>query len=232
MATELPFDYEVVRSRRRRTASLMVDMGRVEVRVPALVDADWVERWVRSKADWIVPRLATQAQALERYAVAIEQGGRFTVDGVPRTLSWQRGAKSDVALYDDCLQLTLSRQVRKDEPAAVREQLKRWMAARAAQELSERCLELGDRCGLQPRRVQVRDYRRKWGQCNARGEITLNWRLLHLAPEQRDYVLIHELCHLAELNHGKEFWALVAEHCPDYRQYRRSLSVVYPFLIW
>ncbi|GGB95339.1 hypothetical protein GCM10011352_21780 [Marinobacterium zhoushanense] len=232
MAAELPFSYQVVRSRRRRTASLMVDMGRVEVRVPALADAGWVESWVRSKADWIVPRLETQTQALERHAVVIEQGGRIALEGLAYTLGWCRGATSEVAIADRHLQLTLSSRVRRDETDAARDLLKQWMVKRAGQRLVARCGELGEQCGLTPSSVQIRDYRRKWGQCNARGEIALNWRLLHLPPEQRDYVLIHELCHLAEMNHGRGFWALVARHCPDYRQYRSALSTAYPYLMW
>ncbi|MBV1789551.1 M48 family metallopeptidase [Marinobacterium sp. D7] len=232
MAPELPFSYQVVRSRRRRTASLVIDMGCVEVRVPALVDALWVDNWVRSKADWIVPRLESQTRALERHAIVIEQGGRFILEGVDFTLGWCRGAKSDVAVSGSQVQLTLSSRIRKDETDAVRELLKRWMVGVAGQRLVARCRELGEQCGLQPSAVQVRDYRRKWGQCNVRGEISLNWRLLHLSPEQRDYVLIHELCHLREMNHGRRFWALVARHCPDYRQYRSALSAAYPYLIW
>ncbi|KEA62371.1 Zinc metalloprotease [Marinobacterium lacunae] len=230
--SDLPFNYQVVRSRRRRTASLMVDMGRVEVRVPALADAHWVERWVRSKADWIMPRLETQTRALEQNEIRIEQNGRFTVDGVACALNWGRGTQTQVHELPCHIQVTLSRRIRKDEQVATREILKRWMVERAEQALTDRCRALGSLTGLNPKQVQVKDYRRKWGQCNAKGEIILNWRLMHLLPAQREYVMIHELCHLSELNHGRRFWALVERHCPDYRQYRESLSVAYPFLMW
>jgi predicted metal-dependent hydrolase len=232
MSSQLPFSYEVVRSRRRRTAALTVDMGRVQVRVPALADANWIEAWVRSKVDWVLPRLSSQQQALASHAVRIEQHALFTFEGRALRLNWARGARTRVIATRDALHVVLSQRVSKPEPDAVRERLRQWMAAEAEQTLVARTFELGRQCGLEPAAVRVRDYRRKWGQCTAKREITLNWRLMHLSPALRDYVLVHELCHLAEMNHSPAFWERVARHCPDYRQHRRSLRQCYPFLMW
>ncbi|HPP47199.1 MAG TPA: M48 family metallopeptidase, partial [Accumulibacter sp.] len=63
----------------------------------------------------------------------------------------------------------------------------------------------------------------RWGSCSAQGVIRLNWRLLHLPLPLIDYVLIHELAHLLEMNHGPRFWAIVATACPDYQALRRQL---------
>ena len=228
----LPFSYEVVRSRRRRTVALTVDKGRVQVRVPALTDEEWIEAWVRSKADWVLPRLQRQQQALECYRIRIAQQAPFLVEGEPLCLSWSRGACSEVLLEEKRLHVVLSQRVSRPEPVVVRERLRHWMAQRAQVRLEARTRELGQQYGLIPSGVGVKDYRRKWGQCAADGQITLNWRLLHLPPVLRDYVLVHELCHLVEMNHGTAFWARVARHHPDYRQHRAWLNQYYPLLIW
>lgn len=228
----LPFSYEVVRSRRRRTVAMSIDKGRVQVRVPALADADWIDRWVRSKVDWVLPRLARQQTALESYQIRIEQQAPFLLEGQRLLLSWERGACSRVVPESRYLRVQLSPRVSRPEPQAVRERLRHWMAQQAQERLVARTRELGRCCGLAPAAVRVRDYRRKWGQCTADGQITLNWRVLHLAPPLRDYVLVHELCHLAEMNHGPAFWALVDRHNPDYRQHRSQLRECYPLLLW
>lgn len=228
----LPFDYRVVRSRKRRTASLMIDKGRVEVRVPALADEGWIESWVRSKADWIVPRLQKQTDALQERAIRVEMDGRFFLHGQAYRLRWKRGSRSAVALHGDLIEVTLSTRVSRPEQKVVTEQLQRWMVRQAEERLTERCMELGRELGLLPREVRIKNYRRKWGQCDANRIITLNWRILHLMPELQDYILIHELCHLAEMNHGPAFWKQVAAGCPDYRIYRRNLMEAYPFLMW
>ncbi|WP_432695777.1 M48 family metallopeptidase [Marinobacterium sp. YM272] len=228
----LPFDYRVVRSRKRRTASLMIDKGRVEVRVPALADESWIESWVRSKADWVLPRLQQQTDALEERAIRIEMDGRFFLQGQAYRLRWKRGPSSGVEIRDDLVEVTLSTRISRPEKEAVAERLQRWLVREAQEKLARRCRELGREIGLEPREVRVKNYRRKWGQCDTNRVITLNWRILHLKPELQDYILVHELCHLAEMNHGPAFWRRVAARCPDYRLYRRSLMEAYPFLIW
>ena len=67
----------------------------------------------------------------------------------------------------------------------------------------------GERMGVKPRRVFMRDQRTRWGSCSSRGNISLNWRLIMAPPEVLAYVVIHELAHLREANHGRRFWALV-----------------------
>lgn len=230
--TELPFDYRIVRSRKRRTASLMIDKGRVEVRVPALADECWIDDWVRSKVDWVLPRLQRQTQALEQRGIDIRQGGRFFVNGRELELQWSRGRQSSVEVDDYRIEVRLSARVRRAESEAVREQLQQWMAQQAEQRLVPLCQALGRELGLKPSAVRIKNYRRKWGQCDTRGVITLNWRILHLDPALQRYILVHELCHLQEMNHSSSFWRLVSAHCPEYRESRRLLTETYPYLIW
>lgn len=72
-------------------------------------------------------------------------------------------------------------------------------------------------------RVFVKDQRTLWGSCSGKKNLNFNWRLAAAPPEALDYVVIHELCHLREMNHSKKFWALVLAACPDYKVRRRWL---------
>lgn len=73
-------------------------------------------------------------------------------------------------------------------------------------------------------RVAIKDHHSMWGSCSRKGNLNFNYRLLFLASELQDYVVVHELCHLKEPNHSKRFWALVATTIPDYNQQRRGLK--------
>ena len=86
----------------------------------------------------------------------------------------------------------------------------------AAADLPARVERWAGRIGVQPQGLTLRTQRRRWGSCSGRGRISLN-ALLMLAPEAvRDYVVVHELCHLRELNHSPRFWQEVAQALPEY----------------
>lgn len=65
-------------------------------------------------------------------------------------------------------------------------------------------------------RVAIRDQRTRWGSCSSKQNLNFNYRIIFLPPHLADYIIVHEVCHLLELNHGPQFWALVARACPEY----------------
>ena len=99
----------------------------------------------------------------------------------------------------------------------------RALRARAKNELPPRLLELAAQHGLAVTRISIRNQRRRWGSCSRCGHICLNWRLVTMPDDVRDYVLIHELMHLKRMDHSPKFWQLVAEACPGYQDARRRL---------
>lgn len=72
--------------------------------------------------------------------------------------------------------------------------------------------------GLEVKRVSVRGQKTRWGSCSSSGTISLNWKLMQTPPDVLDYVIIHELMHIREMNHSERFWTLVADACPQYKQ--------------
>ena len=94
----------------------------------------------------------------------------------------------------------------------------------AAQELPARVFELAAPHQLPVQRVVVRNQRSRWGSCSRRGTISLNWRLVQAPPSVRDYLALHELAHLKEMNHSGRFWSEVERLCPDFREAERWLK--------
>jgi predicted metal-dependent hydrolase len=76
------------------------------------------------------------------------------------------------------------------------------------------------RLGLRPGRVSLRDPRSRWGSCTASGDLMFSWRLVMAPAAVLDYVVAHEVAHLAELNHSPRFWAVVRRLCPEYQAAR------------
>jgi predicted metal-dependent hydrolase len=73
-------------------------------------------------------------------------------------------------------------------------------------------------------RVAIRNQKTRWGSCSKKGNLNFNYRLALIEPTLADYVVVHELCHIKEFNHSKQFWDLVAEKVPDHRTHRVKLK--------
>lgn len=98
------------------------------------------------------------------------------------------------------------------------------LRAEAKAYLPARLRELADRNGFRFNQVRIKHNVSNWGSCSVKGNINLNLNLMRLPEELRDYVMLHELCHLKHLNHGPEFHALLESVCPEHRRLQRQLK--------
>jgi hypothetical protein len=94
----------------------------------------------------------------------------------------------------------------------------------ATRELPARVLELATRHGLTVRRITVRSQKSRWGSCSRRGTISLNWRLIQTPAFVSDYICLHELMHLRQMNHSPRFWQEMERVCPEYQMAERWLK--------
>jgi predicted metal-dependent hydrolase len=78
--------------------------------------------------------------------------------------------------------------------------------------------------GVRYSRIALRDQRSRWGSCSSRGTLSFNWRLVLAPHDVLDYVVVHEVCHLLEHNHGPAFWRLLARRRPGYREQKEWLD--------
>jgi len=108
--------------------------------------------------------------------------------------------------------------------------LNRWLMRQTRKHLVPRLNELTRRTGLRFERVLVKKQRTRWASCSRHKTISLNAKLLFLPSELVDYVMIHELCHLSEMNHSQGFWRLVRYHCPDFHRHDVQLREMWKHL--
>jgi predicted metal-dependent hydrolase len=72
-------------------------------------------------------------------------------------------------------------------------------------------------------RIAIRNQKSRWGSCSKKGNLNFNYKLAFMPPPIRDYVIVHEICHIKEFNHGRGFWQLVSETVPDWKKLRKEL---------
>ncbi len=212
---EIP--YKIQRSPRRRSIGLKIDAAGLTVILPQRAPQAEAERVIQLKLAWIRAKLAERET---RLAEPVAQQAKLTWGatalwlGQPRLLQAALRAK----LTDDTLYLCAANE-QKIAPALIR------FYQRAAKPyFSERLAVWAERMNLQPRQLMLSSAKTRWGSCTSSGDIRLSWRLMQAPASVIDYVVIHELAHLAEMNHSARFWAIVATACPHWKTERAWLK--------
>lgn len=225
MQLRLPFDVvpdalasgsvvEFVRVRRARRYILRVRPdGSLRITVPRGGSRAEGLRFAEQQRQWI---------ERERARVHAEQTPATWHDGTTILL---RGVECVIRVAEDGRSAAYADRIVKtggepDVRPAIESDLKR--LARA--ELPARLHEFATVHGIAVGRVLVRNQRSRWGSCSPSGVIALNFRLVQMPAEIRDYVLLHELMHRHQQNHSRRFWRLVEAACPGFREAEQWLS--------
>lgn len=89
--------------------------------------------------------------------------------------------------------------------------------------IEERVEHFNNQYGFNYHKINIKNQKTRWGSCSQRGNLNFNYKLLFLPSKMRDYVIVHEVCHLKELNHSSTFWDLVASIFPDHADIKKEL---------
>ncbi|MBR4759924.1 MAG: M48 family metallopeptidase [Lachnospiraceae bacterium] len=107
---------------------------------------------------------------------------------------------------------------------AQREYLEQKYRKAAKEYIPGRARYFADILGVQFERVRIAEQKTRWGSCSGKGTLSFHWKLMLAPPKVLDYVIVHEVCHLKEMNHSPQFWAWVGFLMPDYKEQRKWLK--------
>ena len=216
--------YTVKRSLRAKRVRLEVrrQMG-LTVVVPHSYKIGQLARLLESKERWISSNLA-RCSHFQSLSAGEELSSGDTVPYLGRDLELvKRGNHSGVG------SVTLEGNTLAVRPGLFKNgilelALERWYRTEAAKLINEKADKLSSQMGISYKRIVIRGQKTRWGSCSHKKNLSFNWKLI-MAPEPViDYVIIHELTHLKEMNHSKRFWELVAQYCPRWREYKKWLK--------
>lgn len=214
-----PVSYTLKRSHKRRSIGLRIDDRGLTVNMPLRASEKWLHSVLQEKADWIVQKLASWQdkkslpQQWVEGAAILFRGEAFTLHIV-------------LTLFDAPPQLhgtQLVVHVSAAEPALIEKIVMRWCRREALQVFTECVAHFAPLMNVSPREIKLSSARTQWGSCTARGTVRLNWQLVKMPLHLIDYVVVHELAHLVEMNHSAAFWHVVEAACPDYVKRRSEL---------
>ena len=190
--------------------------------LPRRCSLDVLDEMLESKSRWILDKM----DRFVRAAQPADRGGLAFGDAVPylgqevRIVSCQ-GISSAESVELQGRTLMVYRGLECSDLDLL---LEHWYRAQAARVLEQKASEFATAFGVRYSRFSIRGPKTRWASCSHRGTLSFNWRLI-MAPEPVvDYVVIHEVAHLKEMNHTKGFWRLVAERCPSWREHKKWLD--------
>lgn len=240
--------YALTRAR-RRSIGMMVGLEGLSVRAPRWTTLAEIEAALQERATWIIKHLQAQADraALAQAHKLVWQDGmeilylgkplRVVLDPsldptqdppLARPRRAPKRQRQGVSCHLDdgpsihpTLRVGLPSSTHGD---ALRVAVLAWLQQSVRRVFEQRCAHFAPQLGVQVGRLSLSAARTRWGSAGSDGSVRLNWRLVHHPIGSIDYVVVHELAHLRHMNHGPDFWRLVAAVLPDFEQAKQALK--------
>jgi len=211
----VPYTFKISRMARHARLEIRVETG-LTVIVPQSYPRSLVPRIIKDKKHWVRTKLELFRRSKQDYS----SGGHST-----RYLGRELKVKTRVGneLGDSAIltgdELILHMKTAGDN----RQGIETWLKNQGEIIIKGMAEKYGSTIGVKYRSLRIRSARTRWGSCSPRGTLSFNWKLIMAPLPVIEYVVVHELCHLKELNHSKSFWELVENHYPEWRAQRKWL---------
>jgi predicted metal-dependent hydrolase len=212
--------YTLKRSSKRRSIGLRIDDRGLTVSMPLRASEKWLHSVLQDKAGWVVDKLdnwQSKKAPLQRWEEGepiLFRGETFTlrvVSGLMRATPQLTESELTIPVYDTTNQ------------GVVNKKILHWYK-REAERVFNECVEhFAPLMHVTPKEIRLTSARTQWGSCTAQGVVRLNWQLVTMPLHLIDYVVVHELAHLVEMNHSPAFWRVVEGACPEYAKCRAEL---------
>ena len=209
-----------LKRKKRKSIAIHVNSNGVEVRAPFRMSQREINEFVTSKEKWITDKLMIiEELAVRRDAFTLNYGDMLLYRGIRYpilgTNSRQSVPENTVFLIPQDL-----------PPGNIKTACIRIYRELAMRDLTARTFEYTGRMNVAPATIKVSGAKKRWGSCSTNKNINFSWRLIMADDEMIDYVIVHELAHLIELNHSAQFWAIVEGVLPDYRDRKARLRAL------
>ncbi|MBI4334902.1 MAG: M48 family metallopeptidase [Chloroflexi bacterium] len=214
--------YELKRSRGRSVRFVVKPESGLTVFVPRWVQTGELPGLLQKHSRWILGRLAS-CPAPNSLKSSLKSGDEVAYLGraLPLSVRCNGGDVTSLTLERDRIVVDLGAGLKDGSlPAAL---LERWYRAEADRLIRAKVQEISGRLQSSYNRIFIRGQRTRWGSCSLKRNLGFNWKLIMVPEHVLEYVVIHELAHLEEMNHGAAFWGIVSQWCPGWRDCRTWL---------
>lgn len=217
------------RSSKARSLRLQINLDepKVILTVPKFAMNFEINRFLKSKQSWIEKHLSKALKKAQlRPKPQYKNSDIFYYFGEPVSLviNFTDKKRPNVRIRGDKMYLSLNNSIPENKiPSYAKKAIQDFYRKKAEETVHDRLQYFNEHYGFRYNRVTLRNQKSRWGSCTGKLNLNFNWRLIMAPIEIIDYVIVHELCHLNQMNHSRNFWNLVAETIPKYKVYRKWL---------
>lgn len=210
----------------RRSFGFRIDDKGLTVTAPERAALTSVEEAISAKQNWILKALSSfNEKSQNRPAPIIWQDGAvFPYLGKECRVRLVKTTSTKTSFSFTDGWLTIETPLA--DPVSIEANIKQWLKKKASEILFSRLAEQAGTMQLSYTKAALSQATGRWGSCSSKKHIRLNWRLIMLDWSLIDYVIVHELVHLQEMNHSPRFWAIVGEWYPDWKDARKKLKTL------
>jgi len=209
--------YTLTRSK-RKTIALYICNGSIEVRAPLKCPKSVIDRFVAEKESWIKSKLTLSgARTKQRESFCLTYGSMVIYRGKQYPIAAKNG--SHIGFDGQSFYMPPGLDAKQIKSACI--QIYRMLAKR---DITEKALACAKQMSVTPAAIKINGAKTRWGSCSSKKSLNFSWRLIMAEDDVIEYVVVHELAHITEMNHSTQFWAIVERILPDYQVRRKQLK--------
>lgn len=211
-------DYTIKYSRRKTLGLMITKTAAIEVRAPIGTSKKIIESFVKENQDWVDEHYGTVREKVEKreaFQLNFENDLLFLGKSYPLMPIEEARSGFDGQRFYAYAHLI---------PAELKSNMVEIYRNLAKKVLDHQVKKLSTHMRLKPQAVKINGAKTRWGSCSSKGSLNFSWYLVMAEEDTVRYVVVHELAHLIEMNHSRNFWKIVEQVLPDYQQEKEKLK--------
>lgn len=205
--------YKLKRSLKAKYIRLQISNSELEVVLPRGLSVKYAEEFILKKAVWIKKHLKYKTPGKETFLLfgkEVKILQTFDFFYKKHKINFNGGVLNIVSPFQS--------------KTEIKSLYDFWLKSYSKKYILNRTAQLADEFNFSVNKIKIRGQKTRWGSCSSKKNLSFNFRLMEFRKEVIDYVIIHELCHLKEMNHSNKFWKLIEKYCPDYKSLKKELK--------
>ena len=221
---EQKIEYELER-KKIKNCYISVKNGEVKVRAPIRVSKEEIEKMLAQKMDWILTHVQKQKQKAQTPKQYVD-GEIFKVLGkeVVLKILYGKVEKPQLKLWFGQLKMTFPMEKQENEKEQIQKFINCFYQELAEKEVEKAMKKMTEKVGIAPKQYKIKNLKSTWGNCSSAENISINGKVVMYSRQCIEYVCLHEICHLKNMDHSQKFWQMVEKYMPDYKKAEEELK--------